>query len=482
VTKSMSFENRRWLYLIPAMGGILWWPASPSGYYWWPFAILSFASLAFFYLKLQLLKDSAAVIIAKGLIGSTVFWIFWQIPLTVNIYIALSRLYGSSTRALLASVAYVLFSSLKSSLFSILLAILLIRTIKSKIQIPILALILFFQAHYLYFIWPRISEAVLVETSYFAFAISHLGGTAFSILFYLQAALVGFFFVRFRLRIACICYISLVISFTICAWSLEAIQKSSQNMSSSNVTKTRFVLFQTNIDNHNPDAEFPFDWIKKSLDSINQNSIERHPTVLLFPEYSFDSADQVSQLLKITSVHPLRPEIILGISRRTTEGLANQLIHLNEKGEEISSYTKNVNFPMGEVDLNFPLIPKAWRTPSIKYYNANSFRPFVLTGGRQLFPIICYEGILQSQFDRFDPWLKNGHTKEGVFIHLSKDSHFAGTQIMKYLSLGSRLLAAGKGVPLIRVSTTGLTEVYDRFGQRIALSSPNKQEFIEVLL
>lgn len=198
--------------------------------------------------------------------------------------------------------------------------------------------------------------------------------------------------------------------------------------------------------------------------------------LLIFPEYMVRrKSPNFKLLIQHISKKFKSYDVFIGIEEIINQQIHNKVLHLNSAGL-VAEYQKRIAFPIGEVPLDFPLIPNSWTTPQVIVHTSqkppNLFKIEELT----FLPLICYEATKSRQFDTLAKISKED--KNRFFINFSKDSFLQNTNILKWWDLFTRMQASEKDIMLLRVSTSSFTEIISRKGEVLKRLQKNKLEVL----
>ena len=185
---------------------------------------------------------------------------------------------------------------------------------------------------------------------------------------------------------------------------------------------------------------------------------------ILFPEYAFEE-NELERLQKFQMVLQFPHRLHAGLSRKKSEGLENLILSFDQNAHLINEYEKNILFPIGEKNFNFPLIPTSWQTPTL--FVKNSSQTSFLTDHQNLIlhPLICYEAALS------DVYIARGALagkKSQIFMNFSKDSYFENSSLLPLFTLFVQSRAVVHKSPIVRVSTNSGTQAINMYGKIIA--------------
>lgn len=194
--------------------------------------------------------------------------------------------------------------------------------------------------------------------------------------------------------------------------------------------------------------------------------------------------------LKIANTLPKESYLLTGALRRTPPGeipvqLWNSLIVMNHKGEILGSYDKSHLVPFGEYLPFRSELDKLFGAGSIKKITAGTV-DFKAGNGPQnlkfaedlpaLSGLICYEVIFPNAIiNRFA-------LRPDWIVNVTNDGWYGRTSgPYQHLEM-TRFRAIEEGVPLVRAANTGVSAVFNGYGQTIGLLDLGEQSVLDVLL
>ncbi len=173
-----------------------------------------------------------------------------------------------------------------------------------------------------------------------------------------------------------------------------------------------------------------------------------------------------------TRIIPQGGHLITGAPRRvdTPFSLHNSVVALDERGAVAATYDKAHLVPFGEyVPFRSVIGIDKITAGSVDYSPGPGPRTVSLPGLPPFSPLVCYEaifpGAVVSGTDGRPAWLLN----------LTNDAWYGKTAGPHQHLTMARLRAVEEGLPLVRVTNTGITAAFDAFGRelgRIPLVEP----------
>ena len=157
--------------------------------------------------------------------------------------------------------------------------------------------------------------------------------------------------------------------------------------------------------------------------------------------------------------------LITGAPRRIADPLTlhNSVVMLNDDGAVAATYDKAHLVPFGEyMPLRSVLGIDKITAGSVDYSPGPGVRTVTLPGLPGFSPLVCYEaifpGAVVSGLDDRPEWLLN----------LTNDAWYGKTAGPHQHLTMARMRAVEEGLPLVRVTNTGITAAFDPYGREIA--------------
>lgn len=201
--------------------------------------------------------------------------------------------------------------------------------------------------------------------------------------------------------------------------------------------------------------------VKQAVDLRDKLQTQR-PIVFAWPESAFPGAIQLDDMARQVMMRD-NPQAIAGIVGAITQQeprhLYNSMVVLDQPDGKIKeSYSKTKLVPFGESQpwyIPFHVVPGQTLTPG----GGRSTLHF--QGMSPFGPLICYEVIFSGQIiktkDR-PKWLLN----------LTNDAWYGNSAGPRQHLAAARLRSVEEGIPIVRVANTGISAVYNAYGENIA--------------
>lgn len=154
----------------------------------------------------------------------------------------------------------------------------------------------------------------------------------------------------------------------------------------------------------------------------------------------------------------------------------------HEKAGFVSSYKKHIRVPFGEYIPFDEYLPKAYEwIPTVNHFGrGDTFLPLVHpdSEGPVFIPLICYEILFKSFVDRFVKEVKAKYpNRDIILVNPTNDSWYGPTSEPFQHSLLARWSAVRHGLPLLRPTNTGLSQVVAPWGEVMA-SGPRDDAWV----
>ena len=195
-----------------------------------------------------------------------------------------------------------------------------------------------------------------------------------------------------------------------------------------------------------------------------------------FPEYLSLQLPKILNLL----LNDEKSHLISGIptkefNKENEKEFFNSILMFNKNGEIVDTYNKLKLVPFGEYIPYRKYIPfvKSLANDS-EFSSGKTKNIFSKPGIGKIQPMICYEAIF--------PGFSRHKIRPDLLVNITNDYWFGNTIGPKQHLLLARMRAIETGVPLIRVSNSGISAAYDPFGREIARLKWGKVDFIDVLI
>ena len=413
----------------------------------WPFSFLAVGLLVY---QLNSLNADRKFFIS----GLMTFIFFFTIRVVVlrGVFTGLNGLYSNQFQAF-AVFIFIIFST--SILYSLMGPLLLIVRSKSPrlMQIPLICLIfLGFDALH-WSIFPERLEILTFQDPLLIASLGVFGDLGYKIIFYFLAILIGEILINPK-SVQKLVSVYLLLFITVIA--AGAIYQHSKKLK----FEKNFALIQTNQGKD----RIILDLSTIANDLNHAYSKDAESVEILFPEYAFEE-NELERLQSFQKKLHFPHRLHAGISRKRPLGLENLILSFDRNAHLINEYEKNILFPIGEKNFNFPLIPTSWQTPTLFVKNSSQASFISDQQNLILHPLICYEAALSDVFiTRSDLAGK----KSQIFMNFSKDSYFENSSLLPLFSLFVQSRAVVHKSPIVRVSTNSGTQAINMYGKIIA--------------
>lgn len=163
--------------------------------------------------------------------------------------------------------------------------------------------------------------------------------------------------------------------------------------------------------------------------------------------------------------------IELGGKKKKVDFNVAALFH--EKAGFVASYKKRIRVPFGEYIPFDEYFPQSYEwLPSVNHFGkgeAWDALPHPDPEGPVFIPVICYEILFRDFVDEFIESVRKQYpNRELILVNLTNDSWYGPTSEPFHHSLLSRWSAVRKGLPLLRPTNTGLSQVVAPWGEVMA--------------
>lgn len=209
------------------------------------------------------------------------------------------------------------------------------------------------------------------------------------------------------------------------------------------------------------------DVLERYLRLSRGNADAPPPTHVIWPESAlpFRLGDGPQALSRITGMLAPGSVLILGMLRADDldqRHVLNSLFVLDDKARVLDRYDKTHLVPFGEY-LPLPNILSAIGleplTRIFAFVPGQDHGPVIAGKAPSFTALICYEAIFASEVA--------ARPRAAWIINISDDSWFGDTPGPRQHFHQARLRAVEEGLPLARVTTTGLTALIDPYGRII---------------
>ncbi len=213
---------------------------------------------------------------------------------------------------------------------------------------------------------------------------------------------------------------------------------------------------------------------------------------VIWPETAVSFFLEHEPALRKKIAHSLPKESLLftGALRRTPPEqkpmqIWNSLIVMNDQGEIVGFYDKSHLVPFGEYLPFRTQLDKIFGKGSIKKITAGTVDftsgpgPQSIQTAENLPPfsgLVCYEVIFPSAI------INRNQPRPGWIINVTNDGWYGKTSgPYQHLEM-TRFRAIEEGVPLIRAANTGISAVFNAYGQTLGSIALGKQDVLDVLI
>lgn len=197
---------------------------------------------------------------------------------------------------------------------------------------------------------------------------------------------------------------------------------------------------------------------------------------VFFPEYTSKSDNPYLEKF-LGYIQDVRSDsnIYMGIESQGLKGIQNEIWQF--KGPNVSAkFSKRIAFPIGEAELNLPILPSEWTKPRIPVEKNNN-SDLLSIDDIQLIPLICYEAAISEHYGIVAKLADIN--RPSVFVNFSKDSHLQGSSALDWLDIFVRLKASEYGKTTVRVSTNSYTEIIMPWGEIYTRSEKDQFQVME---
>jgi apolipoprotein N-acyltransferase len=258
------------------------------------------------------------------------------------------------------------------------------------------------------------------------------------------------------------------------------------NSEKNNVAGVRLRLVQPNIpqqDKWNPELRN-----RNLLRLINLSQSDESgsiPTHIIWPETAVPllASSHEPIISYLSNLSPKNGALLAGVLKRTNspDGKLqywNSLNIITQDGQVAGTYDKSHLVPFGEYVpfrkyLNFSKL-----TFGDTDFSAGKGRETILVNGAPpVSPLICFEAIFPGNVV-FKTGRKSGR-RPGWLLNLSNDAWFGKSSGPYQHFAAVKMRAVEEGLPLVRVSNTGISAVVDAYGRIREISDLNKVAVID---
>lgn len=214
------------------------------------------------------------------------------------------------------------------------------------------------------------------------------------------------------------------------------------------------------------------------------NECHEHKKLIIYPESVVPMAEGFEFRLafpnravmsrKLSSGISYDQYVITGAAVYTPRGVYNSLLLIDNAGNIVHKYDKNILVPFGEFTPIrwIPGIKKLFGDKETYYeYIRSSKREIIdVAGLPKILPLICYEIVFPILYK----------TKAEVIVNISNEFWF-GKYAEQYQHIAiSRIRAIEANLPVIRVANTGISAIIDNFGRIVKQTKPYERKVITI--
>lgn len=243
--------------------------------------------------------------------------------------------------------------------------------------------------------------------------------------------------------------------------------------------KIRIRIIQPNIPQDIKWSKDHFDSnIRKMINLSIHDTNLKIPDLLIWPEAAIPLyLNKNSEFKKkLISLLPFNFFFITGSLRLDLENKIFNSMYVLSKASNDQYYDKRKLVPFGEFMPLRSMIPFKKITQGSKDFSqGKEQKVFKLKVNEKIFyfePSICYEGIFQNKVDK--------KLYSNLIINITNDAWFGKTTGPKQHLSANIFRSVENGIPLIRVSNSGISGVYDADGKMIKVIRLNKVGYSDV--
>jgi apolipoprotein N-acyltransferase len=218
-----------------------------------------------------------------------------------------------------------------------------------------------------------------------------------------------------------------------------------------------------------------------------------HPLkAIIWPESAVPFFLEQEHILReqIAKIMPKGALLVTGAIRRTPPGKTplevwNSLLVLDDQGDIVTAYDKAHLVPFGEYLPFRKILDAVFGKGSLKKITAGSLdfsagpgpETIPLPGGLPPFSgLVCYEVIFPSAV------INPSQPRPGWMINITNDAWYGNTSgPYQHLEM-ARFRAIEEGVPLVRSANSGISAVFDSYGQNMGNIGLSKKGILDVFL
>ncbi len=230
----------------------------------------------------------------------------------------------------------------------------------------------------------------------------------------------------------------------------------------------------------------------KTLLEMTANPSSLPLKAVIWPEtaVSFFLEQEPALCMRIADVLPKSALLFTGGLRRTPLGetpvqLWNSLIVINDQGQILTSYDKSHLVPFGEYvpfrsELDGLLgkgTIKKVTAGTVDFSSGSGPQTIGLPEGFLPFSgVVCYEVIFPNAI------VNKEQSRPGWIINVTNDGWYGNTSgPYQHLEM-TRFRAIEEGTPIVRAANTGISAVFDGYGQKVGVVGFGKQDVLDVVL
>ena len=200
-------------------------------------------------------------------------------------------------------------------------------------------------------------------------------------------------------------------------------------------------------------------------DLIALSKLPGHPTHIIWPEAatSFNFKKNINAGARIAEMLPADASLITGALRnapvRSGYKVSNSILSFDSNGQVTGFYDKTHLVPFGEYVPYQDYIPelKGIAAKMGELVMGHGLKTMEVPGLPPFSPLICYEAIFPNQVTMNDD-------RPQFLLNLTNDAWYGySTGPYQHLAI-ARMRAIEEGLPIVRVANTGITALFDAYG------------------
>ena len=198
--------------------------------------------------------------------------------------------------------------------------------------------------------------------------------------------------------------------------------------------------------------------------------------ITVFPEYI---AEEIP-IIASQALGKFKSTLITGIPIKSIEDnnetkYFNSMLMFNSKGEVKGAYNKIRLVPFGEYIPLRKFLPFASSLASKSDFSPGSLKnTFSINGFGIIQPMICFEAIF--------PGFLNGFGKANLLVNITNDFWFGNTLGPEQHLALARQRSVESGIPLLRVSNSGISAGYDPLGQELGRIEFGETNYLDITI